>query len=515
VTEVRGVPCVDIPWLDPYFIDGSSVDPEVREFIFGEDTGITDYTQWSVEGFVSGDLFDLPAGTVAGAFGFHYREDKILDTPGDITLAGNGWGISSAGITQGKDTTQAVFAEFDIPLITDKPGFEALTLNVSGRYTDVDSYGDGTTYKVGLNWQITQSWRLRASQGTSFRTPALFELYLADQTSFVGQKTLDPCIRWGAALDEGGISQQVADNCAATVDSPIFGDPIYPDGLPPDYTGGTVTGTMITGGGLGVLEAETSKSKTIGVIWTPGFANLNVSVDYFDILVENQVDQLGGGTIVSGCYSSEFWPNDPLCDLFDRSGLNAGIENVRDSFINVATQTNKGWDIALQWITEAWGGTFTLDTQHTIQTEAITALFDDTARDENGEFGDPKWVGRLWLRYDKHDWSYFWGMNAIGKVSNVDAYFEDNGKDTVTYRGEQFDMVLDSDAVVYHSFSVTKTFPKTALRATLGIRNAFNKAPPRVSTVNGGQLSTQGNSAFYSQYDYYGRTFNGSITWNF
>jgi len=365
VTAVRGVPCVDIPWLDPYFIDGSSVSQEVRDFIFGEDTGITDYTQWSVEGFVSGDLFDLPAGTVAGAFGFHYREDKILDTPGDITLAGNGWGISSAGITQGKDTTQALFAELDIPLITDKPGFQALTLNVSGRYTDVDSYGDDTTYKVGLNWQITNSWRFRASQGTSFRTPALFELYLADQTSFVSQRSLDPCRLWGAALEEGKISQRVADNCAATVDTPVFGDPLYPNGLPPDYTGGTVTGTMITGGGLGVLEAETSKSNTFGLIWTPGFANLSVSVDYFDIEVNDQVDQLGGTTIVGRCYSSEFWPNDPLCNLFDRSGLNAGIENIRDSFINIATQTNKGWDIALQWITEAWGGTFTLDTQHT------------------------------------------------------------------------------------------------------------------------------------------------------
>mgnify|MGYP000712387472 CR=1 FL=1 len=61
----------------------------------------------------------------------------------------------------------------------------------------VDSYGDDTTYKVGLNWQITDSWRFRATQGTSFRTPALYELYLADQTSFIGQRFIDPCINWG------------------------------------------------------------------------------------------------------------------------------------------------------------------------------------------------------------------------------------------------------------------------------------------------------------------------------
>jgi len=102
-------------------------------------------------------------------------------------------------------------------------------------------------------------------------------------------------------------------------------------------------------------------------------------------------------------------------------------------------------------------------------------------------------------------------MNAIGKVSNHDSY----GGDTATYRGETVRVVLAADEVVYHSFSVTKTFPKTSLRATLGIRNAFDKAPPRVTTLGLGELSTQGNSAFYSQYDYYGRTINGSITWEF
>ena len=75
--------------------------------------------------------------------------------------------------------------------------------------------------------------RVRASSGTSFRTPALYELYLADQTSFTGQRRVDPCIRWGTNLADGSISQRLADNCAA-------------DGIAPDFTGAPISATIVT-----------------------------------------------------------------------------------------------------------------------------------------------------------------------------------------------------------------------------------------------------------------------------
>ena len=505
VTSVRGVPCQDIPWLDPQFLAGD-VSASMRDFLFGSETGNTEYTQWSIEGYVTGDLFQMPAGSVASAIGFQYRSDEINDVPGEITLAGNGWGTTSAGITRGSDKTQAVFAELDIPLLTNRTAVKYLGLNLSGRYTDVDSYGGDFTYKVGIDWQLTDTFRFRASQGTSFRTPALYELYLADQTSFTGQRFIDPCIRWGAELEAGNISQRVADNCAATI---VPGT--YPDGIPPDFTGGSITAEVITGGGFGVLEAETSKSQTAGFVWQPAFANLSVSVDYFDIQVDDQVDQLGAGGIVGGCYNSEFWPSDPLCDLFDRTGLQAGIDNVRDSFINVATQTNSGWDFALKYIVDAWGGSLSFDTQFTFQDEATTALFEDTVRDNNGEFGEPEWVGRLWTNYDYGNWSYYWGIDFIGDVSNV----KDFGGNTTTYRREEVRVVIDADWVAYNSFSVTRHFTQKGVRATLGIRNAFDEEPPRVTTLGLGQLSTAGNSAFYSQYDYLGRRFFLSLSWDF
>lgn len=503
-TSVRGVPCQDIPWLDPQFLAGN-VDPSTREFLFGTDIGRTIYKQSSIEAYVSGPVADLPAGEMGVAVGVHYRHDEINDVPGEQTLAGNSWGLSSAGITSGEQDTKAVFAEVDIPLIADVTGFQDLTLTASGRWTDVDTYGDDTTYKVGLNWQIVDSFRVRLNRGTSFRTPALFELFLADQTSFIRQSNIDPCITWAQELDAGNISQRIADNCAADTSAAD-----YPGGLPGDYTGGTITATAITSGGLGLLEAETSDSNTFGFVWQPEFANLSFSVDFFDIEVKDQVDQLGAMQIARGCYSSEFYPNEPLCDLFDRSGINGGIDNVRDAFINVATQKSQGYDFAVKYDMEVGGGTLAFDGQFTIQEERETALFAENVRDDLGEFGNPEHVGRLWTTFDRGDWSFFWAARYTGSVDN---YLEEDGPEA-TYRGETVFRVLDGESVWYHDLSVTYYMNDWDMKAIVGASNVLDEEPPQVTTL-GGPLNTSGRSAFYSQYDWLGRRFFVNLTKNF
>jgi len=496
VTPVRGVPCLDIPWLDPAFLAGE-ISPELREFLFATDKGNTEYTQSTIEAFVSGDLFELPAGTVQAAFGVHYRDDEINDLPGEASQGGNSFERSSALITAGKDSTRAVFAEFDIPILEGKKGFQELSLNASARYTDVDSYGSDSTYKVGLNWQVTDTVRLRANRGTSFRTPALFELFLGDETGSYRQSDVDPCIRWGNALDAGNISQTTADNCAA--ETPVE----YPDGIPDDFTGGNISATSISRGGFGLLEAETSDSTTIGLVWTPEFADFSVAIDHFDIQVDNQVDQLGP-SLVRGCYASEFFPDDPLCDLFEREDLGSYINNILDSFINVATQKNSGWDLTAHYSAELGDGTLILTTQHTWQREAKTALFEGFERDTNGWFNDPKWVGNFDATYLKGDWMFYWGMDVVGKVSSQSII----GTDMVTSRGVESRAVLKSDAVQYHDFSVTKAFDN-GITIVAGASNAFDQAPPKVTTLGLGVVGlTQGTTdVSASQYDVFGRRY--------
>jgi iron complex outermembrane receptor protein len=307
---------------------------------------------------------------------------------------------------------------------------------------------------------------------------------------------VDPCIRWGTNLADGSISQRLADNCAA-------------DGIAPDFRGAPISATIVTGGGKGILEAETSEANTIGIVWQPSFANLSISADFFDIKIEDEVSQLGAGTIVSACYNSDFFPNDPLCDLFERRSLDQGVDNIRDSYINVAEQRNRGWDLAATWVVDTAIGLLTLETQHTFQIEDTVALFAETAQNFNGEMGEPKWTGRVSATLQYGPWSGSWVTNIIGEASNYDSY----GGNTATVYGKEVRVVLDADDVFYHNASVAYNFDN-GLNLRVGVSNVFDEEPPRLTTLNLGEVSTQGNSAFYSQYDWEGRTIFANIRWD-
>ncbi|HEU0135451.1 MAG TPA: TonB-dependent receptor [Allosphingosinicella sp.] len=508
VTAVRGVPCIDISFTDPRFLRGDFNAAE-RAFLFGRERGKTIYEQLGGELSTTGTLFTLPAGDVSTALGVTIRRDSINDTPGEVTLANNSWGLTGAGITSGHSVTKEAFAELEVPLIHNTPLIQQLTVSAAGRVTNFKATrGDGLsdsdngnwTYKLGLNWQVTDFLRFRASYGTSFRAPALFELFLADQSSFAQQRNIDPCIRYATNVNA---SQQLKDNCAAA-------------GIPGNFAGGSTSAQVFTGGGLGVLEPETSTSKTASVILTPRFSFLpdtrvSVAVDYFDIEVNGEISQLGAGNVVAGCYLSDFFPEDPLCSLFTRVPAGSlgqySISEVRDSYINVNSQRNRGIDVTTN-ISQDLGrlGRLSLTGSMTWQLEDNIALFEGTRVSTNGEDGEPKYVGDFSLVWTlKDDWSFFYGLDVIGATSDRGDY-EAANNGSLCQQGSVFygNFCVDVTAKprFYHAFSVTKELKNFDF--TIGVNNLFNTKPPRVTTVSG-EISTLGNSVFASQYDYIGR----------
>src|SRR5690606_10566828 len=118
-------------------------------------------------------------------------------------------------------------------LLAGKSFADDLNIDASWRYTSYDSYGEDTTYKLGLNWQVTPEYRLRGTTGTSFRAPALYEIYLANQTGFLSQLSIDPCIDW----DTSG-NAQLINGCG-------------PAGLnlPAGYQGNYSSALILSGGG--------------------------------------------------------------------------------------------------------------------------------------------------------------------------------------------------------------------------------------------------------------------------
>ena len=103
--------------------------------------------------------------------------------------------------------------------------------------------------------------------------------------------------------------------------------------------------------------------------------------------------------IVTGCYNSEFFPDEPLCDLITRSTTGAAalnITGVENPYINVANQRNTGIDLTAQFRQDlgSWG-TLSLLAQMTWQISDTQELFPGNETVINGEAGEPVWVGDL------------------------------------------------------------------------------------------------------------------------
>jgi iron complex outermembrane receptor protein len=494
MTPISHRPCVDVSWVSPDFLAGKYTAAEAG-FLFDYEIGKTTYEQTTWEGSATGDLFNLPAGPVGAAVGFHLQKDSINDVPGRDTLASNVWGQTAAGITKGTENTKEAFGELSIPVIRDVPFIYRLDANLSGRETAVDGHGSNFTYKAGLNWAITPEYRLRGTYGTSFRAPALFESFLANQTSFLGQRSIDPCINWGAQLAINAIPQRVANNCAA-------------QGVPSNFSGAGASATIFTGGGPN-LKSETSKAYTLGAIWTPKFIDLNVAVDYFNIQVNNEITTLGPGSIVFACLNSVSFPTDPLCSLFARNASHL-ITAVHDNYVNIATQEDRGIDLSVRYRHSLpWDSRLTIDTQATWTFENSTLLFPGSAKVEsNGTIGNPDFTSLTNLRIDHGPWTAFWSVQWIGRSSALSLA----GSDTNAAGTQLFK--IRTEATAYHSLSLRRDFKDWSL--LIGVRNIFDERPPSLTTVNvGGGYSTVGSSVLASQYDYIGRRAFVNITKRF
>ncbi|KRS20295.1 TonB-dependent receptor [Alishewanella sp. WH16-1] len=496
VTPLSNRPCYAVEWFDPQFINGN-MSQGARDFLMGEDIGMTYYKQDTVDFYLTGDLFELPAGMVSTAYGVSYQTDLIKDTPGIETRRGNSWGLSGANITKGRSTTKAAYAEFNVPLLREMPLVQALDMTVSGRWNDVNTYGTGTTYKVGLNWALTDEWRIRAYRGSSFRAPALFELFLDSQTGFLGQVS-DPCINWVESDN-----QFLRANCQAA-------------GVPESYIAGVGSSmTSITGGGKGVLEAETSVSKGLGIVYTSPENKFGLSVDYYDVVINDQITNVGGAAVLSNCYLSERgFANEPFCrQITRRTGMDGdwGVAEVRGGYLNTAEQTVRGIDYTLTYRDTFSFGDLSVRLEHTQQIERNYKQFaaDVEPLKYITRVGNPREVGTLRTTLRRDDWQFNWTMNYYGSTSNYHLYA--NGNRT-TYRGENVTFLAETPTYILHAFSASTTF-WDSMNVTAGIANAFDKQPPVASPA---ALNVVGNvPLFASQLDYLGRRLFVTVSYDF
>lgn len=492
---------VPINYLSPALLSGAGMQGLIDR-IGVYHTGNTVYTQMVANATINGDLFETPAGIAGGAFGTEFRRISIDDTPSAFEQSGSAWGQSGALPTRGKDYISEVFGEVEVPVLAGLPLVEQLTFNGSARVFKYDTVADSDyVWKAGMRWQIIPSVSLRATNGTSYRAPGLYELYLGNLTSFVGQLAIDPCIDWGNTNNPN-----IRANCAAA-------------GVPSNYTGAGSSATITTGGGLGVVKPETSKSFTTGLVFTPEFANISASLDYFEIEVRDEIATLSGAAIVGSCYSLPVFPNE-FCSLFTRNPGNAAvnpynISAVRASYLNINRQLVRGYDLNVRWDGDFTFGKVEVESNFTYTMEDIRLLFSSSQAsgfnndDRNGEISRPKLVGDIRTALTRGDLTYTWGMRYVDSTDNLGV----GGFVTPAAYFGNANPVYDSKAetAIYHTASVL--YRQADWDLLVGVENVFDKKPP---TVSGGTATVFGNvPAFATQYDWLGRSLFARFNYRF
>ena len=481
--------CVAAPALSSAVVGGVLPKNWVN-YVFMPDTGNTKYKETTGNFNVTGSLFTLPYGTVKGAFGVEYRRAEIDDTPSINMQTSNVYNFSSAAITRGKDSVREVYGEMELPLLAGIKGVENLTANLSGRWTDYKSYGSDTTYKVGLSYTPFKWATIRASQGTSYRAPALFEQFLGSTSGFLSSQT-DPCNNYGA----GDPASTRSKNCAS-------------EGLPGNFLATSSVQVNAIGGAASGLKAETSKNQTIGIILQPalpaGFGDFSFAVDYFDIKVDNGVNRVGAGGILGACYDAPgFISAGGYCRLIARlpAGSNRSLI-VNDSYINTSTVSVRGYDYNLRYVRKLGPGELRVNALLTEYKQNSTQIFPtDPVVNDVGRISAPKRTGTLDLYYKVKEWTGHYGMTWIDRMSDYEFFGEDPA--TSTFK-------MDTPSYMLHNFSAAYQGDKWS--ATVGVRNAADKKPPSISQ---GYRSRIGNAPLYSGFDYVGRSFFVNVSKTF
>lgn len=479
--------CVAAPALTSAVIAGQL--PQAwKDFVFVPVTGNTLYTETTANFSVDGPLFSLPHGDVRGAFGAEWRRSKIDDTPSIHSINNNLYNLTSSTPTRGTDSVREVFGEIEVPVLSGVTGAEELTFNASARWTDYRSYGSDETWKLGGLWTPVKWLSVRASYGTSYRAPALFEQFLGATSGFLSNQ-IDPCNNWGN--DPG---TPLAQNCAS-------------EGLAPDYYS-TQSVAVINGGGAAAgLKAETSKNFTGGIVLQPElpgwFGDVSFAADYFNIEVNNGVSRAGGSNILDLCYNNpNFRAGGGFCRLVDPRNPTNNALTVYDSYVNLAMDKVRGYDFTLRYTRDVGPGTLRANVQVTHFTEQSNKLFaDDDLTDYNGMLNTPAYTGTFDLVYSWNKWRARYGLEWVDSMQSYDYY--GLNPETSVYK-------FDVPSYFTHAVSAEYTGDKWSVIA--GVRNLRNETPPVISS---GAYNRVGNAPLYSGYDYVGRTYFVNVSKSF
>ncbi|RSY85889.1 TonB-dependent receptor [Sphingomonas koreensis] len=289
------------------------------DYITGDSIRDWQMKQQAADLVVRGSLFSLPGGTVSFAGGVHWRkfEVDVLSDPISASRPG-GATVYRVGNTlpfSGTEEVKEAFGELLIPILADQDYAKNLDLNVAGRITDYKTSGQVETWKIGINYAMTDFLRFRGTRSRDIRAPNIQELFAAGQTLIFN-------INDSARANE-------------------------------------VYSVSTTQGGNPFLKPEKADTLTLGMVVSPT-RDLRFSLDYYDIKIEGAIAALTAQQIVNRCNNGDAGS----CALVTRgpaSGSTPGqISGILLAPANFQSIMTAGIDFEASYRTDFWKGSLDL-----------------------------------------------------------------------------------------------------------------------------------------------------------
>ena len=408
---------------------GTRNGPELLDYLLGTETFDAHSELTSLEGFFSRELAEMGGGFAGIAVGAQYRGDELsYDYNEDANRDNFLFLVGNPDFGDERDV-EAAFVELALPFT------ETLNLQLAGRY---ESYGDGvdsTDPKATLLWRPTLDVSVRASVGTSFRAPSLFQVF-GTQTTLA--ELIDPA-----------------------VGSPQF----FPVRTQPDPAGEP-------------LSPEEADVMNVGVSFSPGeLWELGVdywSFDYKNVIIEQNAQAILFAAALGNAQARSQVIRDPA------SGLLLRVDSYYD---NASSLETDGFDLHVaRELALARGGSIEVGADATYiasydLTDPQAGEIDGAGRRNFANFGTstPEWKANLFVTWQAQRHAF----NAF--VRYIDSYVDD---EVDIGQGAAFFRPIDSQVTVDAQY-VLRFSSARAPVLTFGAINLFDEDPPHVRTSGG------------------------------
>ncbi|MCW3174168.1 TonB-dependent receptor [Shewanella subflava] len=381
-----------------------------------------------IAGTLSGGIVDLPAGELGFAAGYEHRKESAYYTPDSLTSQGLA-NDPRVEPTAGEFSVDEVYAELAIPLLADLPLAQQVDMSAAMRYFNYSTFGEDTTWKLGLTWRLYDDLMIRGGRSTAFRAPTVSELF-------------------------GG-------------KSPSFDQIVHP--------ATTQTQAEVTVGGNPLLTPEEADITTVGLVYSPSFVEgLSFTVDYYDIGITNTITAVDSNYVANQCLGADgslINTGTALCQASNISIDNTGRIKFDNGLQNIGATNTSGYDINVAYVFDA----FNLSWKAGLDTSILSSYEefdpDGVAVDYRGYITGgvgayAKFKSNFNLTASADDWSATYEARYI------------DGMDSFACKADTTKCYAPSvDSIVYHDLSGSYDLTNT-VRVSAGVNNVFDEEPP-------------------------------------